>query len=772
MKHLLTLIFFLTFLSVYSQNATIQGVVLSEGEPLPFATIQIKSIGVGTTSDIDGKFTITNISSGKYTIIASFVGHISQKKEIKVIEGKHYKLKLSLGSSSELDEVVVTGTMKPTYVSASPIKIDVVTSAKLNTFLPAASSSLVESIQLINGVQEVVSCGVCYTNSISINGLGGTYTAVLMDGTPMYGSLASVYGLNGIPNMIIDRIEVIKGPNSTLYGSEAVAGVINIITKKPNKQPMVSFDVMMNSHEEVFANFGYAPKIGKSNTFFGLNYNYANHYTDVNNDGFGDGVNTDRLSFFSKIIFNRKSDKLFSLSAKYYYEDRRNGVEAFLTDRAYQHLRGNDKIYGESIYTSRTELFGTYVLNAQANLKIDYSFSNHLQDSYYGSDHYNALQQIAYTNFIWRFNKKRHDVLVGSTLRFDAYDDNTIATEIVDEEGEVINNPNNQFVPGVFAQDEYSFTDNFTALGGVRFDYHKDHGFIFAPRLNLKYKPSEWTTLRTNFGTGFKVVNLFTEDHAFFSGQREVVIVKNLKPEESYNFSLNLNHVYTGLGGSGSVDIEGFYTHFTNKILPDYDTSGKIIYENSEGHARTMGISINVNHNFTFPLGLSLGINYLNATESEKDKNGNETSNDILFSPEWSGIFTANYSLSKHNITFAYTAQFTGVMALPEVYGLDDTGVPLPIPRSTKSKPFSLHQLQITKQFKLGNSLYLGVENVFNFVQTESPLVGYNDPNYDPGFSPHFDTSYAYAPNHGREFFVGFKLNLHKKKPKNYTVER
>ena len=425
-------------------------------------------------------------------------------------------------------------------------------------------------------------------------------------------------------------------------------------------------------------------------------------------------------------------------------------------------MRGNDESYGESSYTNRVELFGTYALNTSESLKIDYSLSNHLQDSYYGSDRYEASQRIAFANFTWSFDHKRHDFLIGSTLRYDAYDDSTVATEIEDENGDMINDPNNQFVPGIFGQDEFRVSEKFTALGGLRLDFHNEHGLIAAPRLNLKYKSSDWTTFRFNFGTGFKVVNLFTEDHAFVLGQRDVVILEDLEPERSYNFSLNYNQVYTGLGGSGSIDMEGFYTHFTNKIIPNYDEQGLILYENTDGWARTMGFSASINHNFNFPLSFNLGVNFLNSTQTEDDENGVPITEDIVLAPRVSGVLTANYRLPRQQITFAYTAQYTGVMALPEVYDLDANGVPLDEPRSTRSEPFSLHQLQVTKVFNSNYTLYLGVNNLFNYVQYDSQLVGYDDPNYAPGFSPYFDTSYVYAPNHGREFYIGFKLDLDK----------
>lgn len=764
-------IFILASTFCMAQTGGLKGHLSGEDEHLPFANVYLRNTNIGATSDELGNYHIQNLQPGTYTIVASFVGHLSQKKQIVIKAGETHIVNFDLASSSTLDEIVVTGTMKETYVSASPIKIDVVTSKQLDTYLPSAASSVIESVQLVNGVQEVVACGVCYTNSISVNGLPGSYTAILMDGTPIYGSLASVYGLNGIPNMIIDRFEVIKGPSSTLYGSEAVAGVINIITKNPENQPLFSADIMTSSHEEVFGNIALAPRLGKSNAYIGINFGYANHYADNNLDGFGDGVNSDHISIFSKLNFYRPSDKQFSLALKYYYEDRRNGVQDYVKDRAYRSLRGSDQVYGESIYTNRFELFGSYALDTKANLKIDYSLSNHEQDSYYGDQFFEASQQIAFGNFLWNFNIAKHDILIGTTLRYDAYDDNTLATEN-EIEGNIINAPNNQFVPGVFVQDEFGISENITLLGGIRLDHHQEHGLIYAPRLNVKVNTSDWTTFRFNFGTGFKVVNLFTEDHAFVTGQREVLIAENLEPESSYNFSVNYNQVYTGLGGSGSIDLEGFYTHFTNKIIPDYDIPGFIVYENSNGFARAMGLSMNINHNFIIPLSFNIGMNLLNSTETESDLTDTEITKDILFAPRWSGVISSSYQFKRQRITLAYTAQITGPMALPEVYDLDESGTLLEASRPTRSIPFSLHQIQVSKMIKNNYSLYLGINNLFNFIQTESPLVGYDDPNFEPGFSPYFDTAYAYAPNHGIEFYLGFKWDLAKKETMNLVSEK
>lgn len=736
-------------LALLGQGFTLTGHVHFKNEGFPGATVRLLDTEFATITNAEGDFSLQAIPAGIYQLEIRSMGFKIIKQQITLPTEKKVILGLE-ESTLTMDEVVITGTMNPTFVSASPVKIEVVTSQYLNTYIPAAATSVVEGISLVNGVQEVVACGVCFTNSISINGLPGPYTAILMDGSPIYGNLASVYGLNGIPSMIIDRFEVIKGPSSTLYGSEAVAGVINIITKDPALQPILSVDVMGTSHGESFGNLSIAPKVGRSSGFIGLNYAYINDFDDENGDGFGDNINLDRISLFSKWDIYRESGKKFSISGKFYYEDRRNGVEEFLRDRNYRSLRGSDEVYGESIYTNRLELFGTYEFAMSENLKLDYSLSTHEQDSYYGADFYQASQQIIFSNLIWNKALNTHEITSGMTSRYQSYDDNTVATAI-----NANNNLDNQYIPGAFIQDEWALSEKFTALSGVRLDHYEKHGMIVAPRLNVKYKPGAWTTLRSNFGTGFRIVNLFTEDHAFVTGQRQVTISEELQPEESFNFSMNLNHVYTLGSSQGMLDIDGFYTYFTNKITPNYEVEGQIIYANTTGFALSKGIGISLQQEMAFPLSFNIGFNLQDVTENE---NGQKRK--IEFAPFWTGVFTANYQHKPIHLTIAYTAQVTGPMALPEVYDLDEAGDPFPFSRPTSSVPFAIHNIQVSKEMKRGWSAYGGIQNIFDYVQPWSPLVGTNDPNASIGFSDRFDTAYAYSPIHGREIYVGIAFSL------------
>ena len=752
---------FLFPIYIYSQSTEIKGTVNSDFGLLSYASVSVLDSDLGVIADENGNFNLKLDLSVHKTLLITFLGYVPKKISLNNPSLDLNSLKIILEEDiNGLNEVVVTGSLKEEYVTDSPVKVNVITSKKINSFIPSAGANITEIVQLVNGAQEVIACGVCYTNSISINGLEGPYTSVLLDGIPMYGNLASVYGLNGIPNMIIDRLEIVKGPSSTLYGSEAVAGVINILTKDPREQPFFSLDTQVITSKESFVNLALTPNIGKSYGYFGVNWDRNINFEDYNNDGFGDDINLTRLSIFNKWNVYRESKKEFIISARYYFEDRRNGVKEYLRNNNYKKIRGDSKIYGESIYTTRFELFGKYEFAFTEGFEMNYSFSKHDQNSYYGSDYYQANQDIFFSQLTLDRNYGNHDLLFGASIKNNLYDDNTIATESV-VNGTIINNNSNQLIPGLLIQDQYKPSDKISLIGGLRIDHFNEHGFIYAPSFHLKYNPGEWLSLRLNAGTGFRLVNLFTEDHAFITGQREVKILEQLNPEESKSLIFNANYIYTGLSGSGNIDLDLFYTYFSNKIIPNYDNQNFITYENSDGHAYSKGISGALNHTFLNGVSFSLTFNHQIVRYTEIENN-QDSFFDMEHSPKWSGGFNIKIPVNK-KWSINSSSNYTGVMQLPTVFEMSDNGEISSVARPTKSKPFSIHNINIDGILNNQNEIYFGILNVFNFRQKESPLVGYNDPNHQKGFSPYFDTSYAYAPNKGRELFIGYRLNIGKK---------
>ena len=745
---------------INAQLTNVNGVVKSESGTLGYASVSLLNSENGVIADGNGYFEIEIDLSKDNTLLISYIGHVSKKISLTNKNLNFNNLIVYLEEDiNGLNEIVVTGTLKDEYVTESPVKVNVITAKKINSFLPSAGTNITKIVQLINGAQEVIACGVCYTNSISINGLEGPYTSVLMDGIPMYGNLASVYGLNGIPNMIIDRLEIVKGPSSTLYGSEAVAGVINIITKNPKDQPFISLDVQATSHLESYLNMAVTNKIGKTTGYFGVNWDRKNDYDDYNNDGFGDDINLDRISLFNKWNISRKSKKQFIISSRYYFEDRRNGVQEFLKNGNYKNLRGSEKIYGESIYTYRFELFGKYEFDFIEDFEVNYSYSKHDQNSYYGSDYYVAKQDIFFTQFTLSKKYNKHDFLYGLSIKNNLYDDNTIATEKVIN-GDILNNASNQFIPGLLVQDQFKSSDKISLVGGLRLDHFKDHGLIFAPSFHIKYNPGQWLAFRLNVGTGFRLVNLFAEDHAFVTGQREVKIVEELQPEKSKSLILNTNYIYTGFNGSGNFDIDLFYTYFSNKIIPNYDIQKYIIYQNSEGYSYSKGVSGAWNHSFLNGIAFTLNFNH-QVVKYTENNNNIKTMFDMEHSPRWTAGLNIKFPLN-NTWSINTSSNYVGIMQLPEVFDMKNNGQISEISRPQRSKPFSIHNVNINGKLSNKNEVYFGILNIFNFRQKESPLVAYNDPNYNKGFSPFFDTSYTYAPNHGIEVFVGYKFNLTK----------
>jgi len=496
-----------------------------------------------------------------------------------------------------------------------------------------------------------------------------------------------------------------------------------------------------------------APKVVKSKTYFGLTWDKKNYYKDYNDDGFGDDINFDRFSLFNKWDIFRKSKKKFIINSRYYFEDRRNGVEDFMLKDNYKKLRGSKTVYGESIKTYRFELFGKYEFDFLDDFELNYSYSKHDQNSFYGSDFYKAKQEILFSQFTLKRKFSKHDMLYGLSFRNNIYDDNTSATEqLID--GIIFNQSSNQFTPGIFIQDQYSPSNKLSIISGLRVDNYKDHGSIFSPSLHLKYNPSEWLSFRLNAGTGFRVVNLFSEDHAFVTGQREVKILEELQPERSKSIILNSNYIYSGLSGTGNLDLDIFYTHFSNKIIPSYQDIRYIIYKNSKGYAYTKGLSGAWNHTFLNGIAFTLNFNHQIAKYYESN-----TISNIEHSPNWTASLNFKIPINKR-WSLNTSSNFTGEMQLPVVFDMSSDGELSKFPRPVRSNPFSIHNINISGELNNNHEIYFGLLNVLNFRQKESSLVAFNDPNHIKGFSPFFDTSYVYAPNQGVEFFIGYKFNL------------
>lgn len=743
-----TMVFALNFSFAQEQ---VKGKVSSGGDLVEFANVLIKELQRGAVTDSLGRFVLADVPNGSYHLQVSLIGFQTYSQKIEVPSSP---IEISLiPLDATLDEVVVSGTLQEVSKMNSPVPVEVY---KSGFFKANPTPSLFESLQTINGVRPQINCNVCNTGDIHVNGLEGPYTMVLIDGMPVVSGLATVYGLFGIPQAMIDRIEVVKGPASTLYGSEAVGGLINVITKNPDLAPVVAADVFGTTWGELNADLGFKSRLGKNiQALSGINAFWYDRPIDNNGDGFTDLTLQKRLSLFHKMQIQRTGGRLFSLAGRLITEDRWGGQMNWT-----EADRGGEEVYGESIRTNRWEAFGTYQLPVPGKVMFQFSLNGHQQDSYYGSTFYLADQRIGFGQLTWAKELGKFNWLLGSAYRYTYYDDNTPATEL----NGIRNFPSEIHLPGLFAQQEYRISEQQTLLTGIRYDYNSVHGSIFSPRLNYKWNSKDQSTvLRLSVGNGFRVANVFTEDHAALTGARQVVFEEELAPERSWNTNLNVvKKIYSDRGNYFGLDGSIFYTRFTNRIIPDYETNpNQIIYANLDGSAVSKGVSLNLDAVWSSGLKLLAGATLMDVTIEEEGEKVRQ-----LLTERFSGVWTIGYLIPSLKLNIDYTGNVYSPMRLPLLGPLDD--------RPEFSPWWSIQNIQLTRKF--GNwEFYGGVKNLLNYTPPANSIARAFDPfdrevefNSSGQVIPTpenpqaltFDPTYMFAPNQGIRGFLGVRINL------------
>jgi outer membrane receptor for ferrienterochelin and colicins len=722
--------------------------------PLEGVSVFIPSKKQGTISDAKGRF-ILQINTGKdLEIVFSYTGFIPKNLVLKETSNSQYLGEIILESDTSLDEVIISGNLKPVNRLESTIPVEVYSPEFLQH---NPSPNLFEGIQYINGIRPQINCSVCNTGDIHINGLEGPYTFVLIDGMPIVSSLASVYGLNGIPTGMIEKVEIIKGPAGTLYGSQAVGGLINIITKLPEYSPQFFSYIYGTSWQEFNTDIGFTGKMTEKIDFLtGINGYFYDNPIDNNNDNFTDVTQQKRFSLFQKFSWTSSPSKRGSFAIRYLYEDRWGGELDWTSE-----YRGGDQIYGESIYTKRFEIIGSQNLSDQ--WEIQYSYTDHDQDSFYGDMSFQAKERIGFVQGIWQKESGKHQWLGGLSTRYSWYDDNTPATEILTR-----NNPNRYWLPGVFLEDEIALKEHHKLLIGMRVDHHPEHGFIGTPRMGYKINFDEQTLLRLNAGTGFRVVNIFTEDHAALTGARDLIIEEDLSPEQSYNINLNFyKKSYTSRGWILGLEAALWHTYFSNQILPDFDSNpNEIRYNNLDGHAVSQGGSLNFEATYG-RFRAQIGASILDVFTKE-----NNLKIRPVFTEKWSMTWAITAPLWNEKFRLDYTGNLYGPMRLPLLGELD--------PRAEFSPVWSIQNLKFSYQKDNDWNLFVGVKNLLNWTPAKNNpflIARSNDPfdrnvQFEPNgtiqatddnpYALSFDPTYIYASNQGIRFFIGLNYSLSK----------
>lgn len=737
-----------------SSWAQVSGTVTDGENPIVGASIYLSNLNKGSITNLEGNFKWDVLPNGKHTLIISYVGFLPYRTTLEIKQNTIALGEIILEHDNSLDEVIISGNLKPVNRLESTIPVEVYAPAFLKQ---NPSPNLFEGIQYINGIRPQINCSVCNTGDIHINGLEGPYTFVLIDGMPIISSLASVYSLNGIPTGMIEKVEIVKGPSGTLYGSQAIGGLINVITKLPEYSPRFFSDVYGTSWQEFNTDLGFSGKLTeKVNFLTGINGFIHDNPIDNNNDNFTDITQQKRISIFQKFAWQSNTSKKGSIALRYLYEDRWGGEMDWTSIN-----RGGDQIYGESIFTKRFEIIGAQNLSKQ--WEVQYSYTDHNQDSFYGDLSFQATERIGFIQGIWRKESGNHQWLGGLSTRYNWYDDNTVATETPLE-----NLPNRYWLPGVFLEDEIALKEQHKLLLGMRLDHHPDHGIIATPRLGYKINFDEQSLIRFNAGTGFRVVNIFTEDHAALTGARDLVIEENLSPEQSFSANLNFyKKIYSTSGWIVGLDATLWHTYFINQILPDFDSNpNEIRYSNLNGSAVSQGGSINIEANYG-AFRAQIGVSVLDVFTQE-----NEVKTRPVFTEKWSATWAITAPVWEDKLQLDYTGNLYSPMRLPLLGELD--------PRNEFSPIWSIQNIKLSYRKDNDWTFFMGVKNLLNWTpaknnpfliaRSEDPFdrnVQYNSngdilATRENPYALSFDPTYIYAPNQGTRFFIGVNYSLSK----------
>lgn len=745
-----------------SQNFEVTGIVKSKNEMLPFANVLIEKENKGAITDENGRYQIQGVNPGTYIIQASFTGYKTIKKTIDIINND-INVNFNLDEAALLDEIVITGTRTFKRKTNSPVIVNILNSQALNN---VQACNLSEGLKFQPGLRVETDCQTCNYTQLRMNGLAGGYSQILINGRPIFSPLTGLYGLEQIPINMIDRIETIRGGGSTLYGSSAIGGVVNIITKIPKEN---SFDVNYtyqsikgDANDHILnGNATVISKNGKSGIALFINKRNRESY-DANNDNFSELPELKNTSFGTNLFFLPSKNQKLEVSLSSLNEYRYGGE---MVDKA-PHLalqseeRTHNVIMGGLDYQVNFNNDNSSLIAYLSGQKTDrdhytgifpdeeIDIISHLNNPPYGTSKTVTYQGGAQLNHrINNFLNGSNVFTLGSEyLMDDVFDE----IEAYDYE---IDQTTKSFA--MFLQSDWEITPKLNLLSGIRADKHNlVENVIFSPRFSLLFKPQSNLQFRTTWSTGFRAPQAFDTDlHIAFAGGgiSRISLSENLKQERSNSFSGSINYDKPTEHYIFGVTLEGFYTHLKDAFylapLGEDEFGEQFEKQNGDG-ATVKGLTFEARVNYDKKIQLEAGFN----VQSSKFKTAVEyieglpAIRNFLRTPDEYGFATLTFTPNnKFNASINYV--YTGKMKIAHFAGAPEQI----IDEYITSKTFSELGLKVSylfnfKQLDSGLELFSGAKNLFDSYQSD----------FDTGKNR--DSNFVYGPGSPRTFFIGLRI--------------
>lgn len=738
-----------------TSDANVYGHILDakSNQHIPYVVISLKGTTYATGADATGHYYMKNLPEGTYTLVAEAIGYKTVEKSVKLVSNKNVEVNFTMQEEAlSMNDVVVSATRNETNKKNTATIVNVA-SAKL--FENTASSNLAESMAFQPGLRVENTCGNCGAVQLRINGLEGQYSQVLLDSNPIFSSLAGIYGLEQLPVAMIERVEVIRGGGSALFGSNAIGGVVNIITKEPLRNSL-SLANTTNLIEGTTAEFNtsfngsFVSDNNRAGVYlFGMVKNRDAH--DYNDDGFSDILKMDSKTLGFRGYY--KTSAHSKLTAEYHHigEYRRGGDN--IEEPPHMAEIAEDvrhQIDGGSLR------FNYFAPDSRHFADVYVSTQGIKRNSYYGTgkdpNAYGLTKDItiaAGAQYSYVFDKclfMPAQFTVGAEYSFNDLDDHSIGFD-----RKIMQTVR---TAGVYLQNEWQ-SDKLNFVVGGRFDKHNMmEKIIFSPRANLRYSPIEDIGLRVSYSSGYRAPQAFDEDlhiDAVNNQSSIIVLDENLRPEYSHSFSASAD-LYHNFGRlQTNLLVEGFYT-----ILDDVFALAKT-GENEEGYilqtrynaegAKVKGLTAEFKMGIPNAFELQMGYTFQRSRydEPEEWSENVEPQRRMFRTPDHYAYFTASADITER-FKASIFGNYTGRMLVQHNAGYIETD------RDELTPAFFDAGLKLAYTFSLSDTINLeingGIKNIFDSYQSD----------IDRG--PFRDSVYVYGPMLPRTYFFGLKFSM------------
>lgn len=764
---LFTGLYFMVFLAA-GQDIVVVGHVVSRGEHLPFVNVYLDGTQTGTSTDVSGHYMMVDLPAGSFDLVARVIGYKIQKKRVQLEPGKTVEVNFDLEPDIlRVDEVVITGTKTFKRQTESAVIVNVMDARAIQS---VAATTVSDILNFQPGLRMEVDCQTCNYTQLRMNGLGGAYSQILINSRPVLSPLTGLYGLEQLPAQMVERIEVVRGGASALYGSSAIGGTVNIITKIPERS---SFEVT-TSGASVNKGAGDYNMNGtltvlsqKRNSGMSLftSHRQRDAY-DHNNDGFSElpklGNNSFGMNSFFKVRPNQKLEVSFSSMHEY----RRGGdaidQPAYLAtqseERTHQVLMGGIDYeiltrnnqdswiwYLAGQHTSRDHFTGITPDSAEDLIVYNANppYGDSRNQTFQVGNQYNHRM----TGFITGVNV----LTFGAEMNFDQVKDRIDTYDyLIDQKVQNL---------GIFAQSDWAISSHWTLLAGLRGDYHNFvERLLVNPRLSLLYRPDVRSQVRLSWSTGFRAPQAFDADlHIAFAGGgiQRIELAEDLKEERSQSLSASWNFDHATELYIWGFTLEGFYTGLNNAFILEelsVDEAGNSIMEKRNGSkSQVYGGTFEGRWNYRQRFQLESGITLQKSLYGEPVRWSGQLPGvkEYLRTPEAYGYYTLRF-MPAGPFEASVSGIYTGTMKIPH-YGLPgDPGTPendiLFDSPSTWDINTKLSYRFDFPRIDSGIEIFGGVYNLLNEYQKDFDKGKYRDSNY------------VYGPSKPRTLFFGIRL--------------